>query len=455
MSAFKQKMARLGARAGLLAGASAALLAISGIGASSAMALEQQCKGTTGLESEGSSLQGTAQGLWTAGFNTSADASACNGTQGSGGKPTFKYNVSSSGTALKEWGANDGIFHKVTDRFIGTDDAPAGPANTAGTQLANIKTALGTKAASSVSTIPLTQTAIAIFVHAPATCTLPSEPTIETAKLQKVFSGVGSMSFAELISGTSGAGCSTNVKRIVRKDPSGTTYVFKHYLSTINSGTLTCVKDFAEEKSNWTQLQDEQTAIGTEGEVRNQRWPECSGSEIERPANTGGGALVDKVVEKAATIGYAALPDWESHKTAAVKLVKIQNSGIGSPTFASPEGTEENANCTETTYTTKPKNAKGEEVEFTSTEANLDWSGVYGTNKAIGGTKYPICALTFGVAATNSTGVFSAGIATTVHDYLNYVNTTTGGGAAINKKWYAPLPTNVHTAAEKAVANIG
>src|ERR1700740_2259807 len=66
MSAFKQKARMLAVRAGLLAGASAAVLAISGVGASSAFAAaECPNNAVQNIEGKGSSLQKEAQKFWT------------------------------------------------------------------------------------------------------------------------------------------------------------------------------------------------------------------------------------------------------------------------------------------------------------------------------------------------------------------------------------------------------
>ena len=84
MSAFKQKLARIGTSAGLLAVCTAAILAVGGASASSAFA---ECKGVN-IKGKGSSLQKIAQENWIAGF-----AAECPGG------PAVTYTSTSSGDA--------------------------------------------------------------------------------------------------------------------------------------------------------------------------------------------------------------------------------------------------------------------------------------------------------------------------------------------------------------------
>ena len=67
MSAFKQKLARLGATAGVLAASTAAIFAVGGATASSALAAPgcEEIPGISTLQGEGSTLQKVAQiNLW-------------------------------------------------------------------------------------------------------------------------------------------------------------------------------------------------------------------------------------------------------------------------------------------------------------------------------------------------------------------------------------------------------
>jgi ABC-type phosphate transport system substrate-binding protein len=472
MSAFKQKLARLGATAGVLAASTAAIMAVGGVSASSALALETSCQPASeaSIAGEGSSLQKIAQGLWAdneanygkaipsgRGFNKSANAKACNGTQGALGVPTSSYTSSSSGAALEAWGANGHAFNKA-DNYIASDDAPNA------TQLGEINTRTG----SNVAVVPVTQTAIAVVVDLPTGCTLTK---ITNANLEEIFRGT--LKNWRLVTNasptTTGGACDKEITRVVRPDGSGTSYQLKHYLSTINSAKV-CTKALGER--TWTELQSN-TRIPNEptGTLPNTTWPNCEGlSPVVTAETTGGGALVKKVNTTPSSIGYAALPDAENNKTAATTIPQIQDFVSGSTIeYASPALTASStANCANVPYNL-PKTSAGVEVgswEAAGTTANLDWSGVYGSDKNVGKEKFSICTLTWDVGAVSSTSIFGAKKATSISNYLTYAITTggtagTNGGGQVDLggNWYQTLPTaaasNAQLAAEKAVAQIG
>jgi ABC-type phosphate transport system substrate-binding protein len=465
MSAFKQKLARLGATAGVLAVTTAAVLAVGGAEASSALALGH-CTNTEEVKGEGSSLQREAQATLNTAFNVSANAQACNGTQGSGQKPPVKYTVTSSGTALKEWGVGSGSLgtNGVNDNFVGSDDAPSGTASTG--QIKEIITALrahGTTNTTNLVSIPVTQTSIAVLVNLPEGCTLTK---ITNVNLEEIFRGTLKTwkGVTNASPTTTGGACDHEIKRVVRTDGSGTTYQFKHYLFGQHTPKICTTEYPSPNEMTWAELQNE-SAVGTH--TPNLVWPDCSGTTpIIRPAATGGGALVKEVSETDSSIGYAALPDAESaNKTAAATILEVQDGEtFGTKEYALPNAAGSTANCSEIKYSPLPSNA-GTPVstwELAGTTANLDWSGVYGSNPGIKGGLYPICTLTWDEAATNSTAVWGTNKATTVHDYLKFAITPAGGQAEITPKWYAKLPnstlstsSNVQLAAEKAVEQIG
>jgi ABC-type phosphate transport system substrate-binding protein len=458
MSAFKQKLAKVGATAGVLASATAMMLAVGGVSASSALALKGHCEGE-GIHGEGSSLQRAAQETWNSGFNTSAK-----GCNVAGKKPAVTYTVTSSGTALKEWGVGSGALgtNGKLDTFISSDDAPKGKVTEATSQLGEIRKALRksttTENSTNVVTIPVTQTSVAIVVNLPANCTLTQ---ISTANLEAAFEG-SSKTWSSI--GGSGTGCTKEFTRVVRSDASGTTYQFKHYLQVakeLHGGGTVCTTEYG--NTSWTFLQNESVSGSF---TPNLVWPDCSGT-IKPLTASGGGALVAKVSATDSSIGYAALPDAESsNKGAEATILEVEDGEVkGAAKFANPfSGTA--ANCSEVKYNL-PLNESGTAVsgwEQAGTATNVDWSEVYGSSPTIGGGLYPLCTLTFSVAATNSTAVWGESKATTLIDYLKYLtNKEAGGGQeALLTKWYAKLPnstlatsSNPQLAAEKAVAQIG
>ncbi|HZO05254.1 MAG TPA: substrate-binding domain-containing protein, partial [Solirubrobacterales bacterium] len=423
--------------------------AFGAINVSSAAALGEQCSGkkSRGL---GAFLQTQAQQRWAsgeAGFNGSPNPLACSGTQGSGGTPEVSYTPIASPAALHYWGADDGILHsgefETTFDHLGTDIAPAGPVAEEGTQLANMKAALG----SDVVVVPVTQTAIAIVANPPALPAHPActVPRINAAQLQKVFSGelknwrqLGAASDSTL-----GGDCDQAITRIVRDESAGTTYQFKHYLNSVNPAPLACS---GKEKRTWAQLQ---APFGGETSP-NREWPrnaDCQEGEgpVTTVAGPGGEGEynLSYVASTPGTITYGSLP--QAQQVASKQIIEVHNGEKP----ANPANKEGGANCAAAKYAV-PAGAKA--------GLNIDWSQVYGSNPTIGETAknaYPICTLTWAVAAADSGGLFGTGVATTLRDYLAFVVDNEGGQAVVRNAGYDDLPNPVAKAAVAAIAQIG
>ncbi len=452
MSAFKQSMRKLGIRAGLLTGASLAVIAIAGVGASSASAA---CVGA--IEGQGSSLQNVAQTvLWAPEFNLAGCP---------GGGSTVTYTQSSSGKGMGKWGLNGGAFTTGVS-FVGTDDGP-----TSAQMLEMRKASVGGEAAEMVVD-PATQTAIAVVYNPPSGCKMPESAAIAgkpghitNVNLENAFDGaatnwaaigaVKTSNPAEACPGT------LNLKRVVRKEGSGTTFQFKAYLAKVNTlvhgGTeaITCTG-----QKKWSELE----VIGTE-EKPNVTWPEC-GTIAPEPVEKGGG-VARYVAGHEGTIGYAALPDAKNGKKGEevepAKVLAVQNNGISeSPTYKAPyaeseevkEQIEEEALCAEAEYTVPVGGRKGE------SGIDIDWSGVFGGNPTIGGV-YPICTLTYHLAWHKyTTAGFGGTVGAAVKSYTTF--TLSHLGTAGHRRWYATLPAktsagephNVKAAAELAISKI-
>lgn len=434
-------------RGALFAGLLALLAALGAVSASGASALGEQCSGSK-AQGLGAFLQTQAQQHWSSkgeqGFNDSKDPLACSGSQGSGGTPQVNYVPAGSPAALRHWGAEDGSLHVKGFGFlanlIGTDIAPAGPVGEEGTMLARMKSALG----SDVAVVPVTQTSIAIAAHPPQ---LPAHsacevPRINNAQLEKVFSGE-LKNWRQLNAAsdpTLGGDCDQAITRIVRDDSAGTTYQFKHYLNSINPASLACT---GEAKRTWAQLQ---APFGGET-APNAEWPgkaACQEGEgpvttVSGPGKEGEFGSLIYVRETPGTITYGSLPEAESH--APKQIIDVHN-GVK---FASPVKSEGEANCGAAKYV-RPAGWEG--------GVNLDWSQVYGSDPNIGGVAknaYPICTLTYDVAATNR---FTEKAATTVHDYLAFAVAKEGGQAAVRHLGYYDLPGSIVKAANAAIAQI-
>ena len=450
MILFTSRRAHSGRRRGALLAALICLVAALGaVNASSAAALGEQCSGAkaTGL---GAFLQTRAQQNWSSskefGFNGSSNPLACNGSQGSGGKPSVSYVPVSSTAALHYWGADDGVLHSkefgFPVNFLGTDIAPSGPVGEAGTMLAKMKTALG----SDVVVVPVTQTAIAIAANPPRLPAHPActVPRITPVQLQKVFSGeiknwrqIGTASDSSI-----GGDCDQAITRIVREESAGTTYQFKHFLNQVNSSPLACT---GKEKRTWAQLQ---APFGPTAETSpNQEWPDngqCQEGEghvttVSGPGGEGEIGPLSYVAENPGTITYGSLP--EAQLRAPKQVINVFN-GIK---YSDPESGEGEANCGAAKYTRPAGWEAG---------VNVDWSQVYGSDPNIGEAAknaYPICTLSWDVAAANH---FSKGVATTVHDYLAFVTDKEGGQAGARHIGYRDLPASIAKAATAAITHI-
>ncbi len=437
---------RLPRRTALLA-ALLAIAAIGVVGAPSASALGEQCSGGN-VSAEGAYLQSQAQGIWAgsgkAGFNGTLGSTQCGGSQGSGGKPTVTFAGAGSAAALHGWGADDGTFHHPGIGFVATDEAPAGPVEEAGTALYRMKKALG----SDLVVAPVTQTAVAIVANPPA---LPGHSAcvvgqITESDLELVFAGTLT-NWRQLSTASdkeAGGNCDQAVTRVVREEGSGTTYQFKHYLDQVEPETVPCT---GKEARTWGQLQSSR-----EPTEANLEWPskaECQEGEgpvtvlVKRKEASG---PLGFVAENHGTITYAPLPTAE--QVDPEQVVKVYN-GVN---FVEPFSGEEEgeANCAYAEYALPSEWEAG---------VNVDWSQVYGSDPESGEGEfedaYPICTLTWAVAAADSGGVFGEKVGTTVRDYLKYVADVETGQYALHEHWYRDLPEAVVTAAGVALNEIG
>lgn len=436
----------LGARLLTLLCSGFAICTAGAVGAGSAQALGEQCSGNA-IEGQGSFLQGRAQLVWTGkekGFNGSSVGTACNGSQGSGGKPKVTFAPVGSGAALHAWGADDGVFHGKGVSFLATDEPPAGPVGEEGTQLQLMKEAIG----SDVVVAPVTQTAIAIAANPPS---LPAHSAcvvgqITQGDLEQVFDG--SLTNWRQLSTASdqeaGGDCDQAITRVVREDLSGTTYQFKHYLDQIDSEPLECT---GESSKTWAQLQSSR-----EPGKWNMVWPrkaDCQEGEgpvtVVAAPGKGSAEALGFVQKNPGTITYGDLPTAE--QVAPEAIVKVHNGAA----FAAPSAGGGKANCWAAKYTLPSEWATG---------LNLDWSQVYGSDPEIGKKEgqesaYPLCSLTWAIAAADSGGVFGTKAGTTIRDYLLYVIDAEGGQSDLTGHSYAPLPVEVAEAAAAAVSKIG
>jgi ABC-type phosphate transport system substrate-binding protein len=454
----------------------AAVAALVAPGAASASLV--QCEGGN-IHGKGSSAQKNVQlNQWTLLFNSSANAKACSGSQGSGGKPTAKYTSTGSGVGLESWGVEtkagkteEEIRFGPENAFVGTEIAPSKK------QSEEILAHGGGK----VLTIPVLQAAISIDIHLPAGCTSvtggPSEGRLafKDATLQKVFQGVDVkwsqiLNKAKLV-GTpecEKAGKLSSITRVVREDGSGTTDAFMKYLDVLNKKPVLGTE-------TWNQLGEK---------TNNTTWP----NEGEHPVvrGNGGGAVVKKVAETAGSVGYANVSDarananfvpptggagkatfWAELERNTTKVEGKTVALYSDPATNGDVAAKGSSNCSETVYTNGKK-------KFPPPNTEELWNEVVTAKKQ---STYADCYISFDLALTKYS-LFTKGIvkegnpfveeptegeSRTVTDYLGYeLSTGAGGGqpAAENEDYTGDTTSpeasqNVLKIAQEGVAKVG
>jgi ABC-type phosphate transport system substrate-binding protein len=436
----------------------AALAALAAPGAANA-ALGTQCSGSN-ITAQGSSLQKDAQlKVWNPGFNTSTKSkSACSGTQGTKAKPTVAYTSSGSGAGLEAWGVNKKTPNFTSNAFVGTDEPP----NTA--QIAEIEANETKLVSETVLSIPVVQESVAVLIHLPANCVATSKKNkgrleLTNVALEGIYRGtITKWSQLEGVDGNalSGAGCNaeTAISPIGRRDQSGTTHIFKKYLSLINGTTFTTEAP-KEQLKTWTEVSE-----GTE----NTTWPKAA--KITKPTATGGGALIEEVAKTASSIGYANLAEARLKGTftpgdgggpsTATFWAPVQDNGLGTekPKFQDPASNKDvaalaEANCKNTEYTNSVE-------AFPPLSVTEPWNEVTTSTTE---KKYTLCGLTYdlGLSSFSAYPGTSQEEATTVHDYLKFVVDAKAGGGQkiISGHDYLALPKGpVLSEAEKGAEKI-
>jgi ABC-type phosphate transport system substrate-binding protein len=413
----------------------AAVAALVAPGAANAQ-LGTQCSGSP-ITGKGSSLQKLAQQtVWDLDFNTSANPKACNGSQGSGGKPTVTYTSVGSGAGMEAWGINGHAF-EGTNGYVGTDEPPNS------LQKEEIQSHSTNPAEATLETIPVLQGAVAIPVNLPKGCisatstAFPGRLVLDNVTLEKIWHGTITK-WGEITDNGdkfSGPTCAPNeapIVRVVRKDQSGTTSIFKKYLALVN-GEKNIVGELG-----WREI--------SEG-LKNTEWP----GTVSIPTETGGGALVKLVAATRGSIGYANLADVRANGAFAGPTggantktfwAPVQNNGVAQEgeTYADPSTNNDNkevanANCSNTVYTNG-------ETPFPPASTLEVWNEVTTSTSE---EHYALCGLTYDLTfkAYSKYSETTLEEATTVNNFENFVLAAAGGQELIKKHDYFPLPTNV------------
>jgi len=491
----------------VISAAAVAALAAPGAASAANSDLGEWCSGTS-IKGLGSSFQAPAQKIWDPGFNTSENATACKGAA-----PTATYEqtqtTKGSGACIKAIGAEKELEAKWGEfGYCGTDEAPNAQQKKEMEEKA--EEVEGKKAeAKSLETLPVAQGAVAVIVHLPEGCLSESEVpsgatkvklgrlVFDQATVEGIFRGTIN-TWKEAVEAQKGDGndkltCKggtaeeeKEIKRIVRLDHSGTTHIFKTFLSLIN-GTEFEAEVYPEEVGG------KKTGCGKElpaKELRtwkdvdqaceNQRWPEAA--KVIRPAISGNPGVVGEVAKTESSIGYADLAVARENGEFSKKYNKTTKTGGGENkkgtetvrgeqntrfwariqdtaatpiTYADPssDGDVEkvaNSNCAGTVYTEEA----GKKFPPSSTRELWNEAKAELTEK-----NYSVCGVTYDLAPRQFK--FFHGTtkeeATTVSNFLLFeINSKTGGGGALLKNHdYEALSSSILEETEDGIEEIG
>lgn len=444
--------------------------ALAAPGVASATPEGEQCSGAS-IEGRGASLQKLAQiSIWTVGFNKSANAAACNGTQGSKATPTVKYTSEGSGPGLENWGVErvkNPLRFGAEAAYIASDE----PVNAK--QKEEIESHKGGK----LQTIPVLQAAVTISMHLPEHCTVTGGPepgriALKESVAEKIFRGYegGVKEWKQILNGAkfvenkeAGKECNAKaagaalIKRVVRKEGSGTTSLFKKFLNIVYGKPLV-----AAENKTWKELAES---------AHNTTWPDESGDAVIR--GEGNGGMAEQINANAGSIGYVNLADARSKGFATPKhgggsgtnefWAVVQNKTAAPITYSDPatNGDVEAAqqsNCANTLYTNGKK-------KFPPPSTEELWNEVT-SNKAE--PNYVICGFTYDFSLTHFSGITEGTTlptketVLTAYNYLTFLTSAglEGGQEEIsNNTDYLGLPSpegagNVLKIAQEGVARI-
>ncbi len=424
-----------------------------------------------------------------------------------------------SGACLKTYGEGISTFGetKVVDGknetyprisrfpYCGTDEAPKQSVKESMEKFADNVAGFEGGKGEAIESIPSAQGSEAIIVHLPKDCLATSEITTGKGKVEKlgrlaldqevieeIYRGtIKTWTEAMAKQGSDGhdtltcteGGASDTIRPVVRADKSGTTHIFKAFLLQVYTGTW-AAEEFNEVNKGEKPCKSGELGAGaivswaqvSEG-CESQRWPEAA--HVLRPTETGNPGVINEVHSTESSIGYADLSvaaerGFFSNKGEGGENKKgeqnkqfwavVQNSEPGKTpvTFEEPAtkgdtGKLGESNCKDTKYVA----AKGE--EFPPLSTRFDWSKVKGENVS---KTYTICGLTYILAARQfyyflepygTTEAESQAIATSVHDFVQFVTSTKpgGGGALLKGSDYEGLPKAVQAEAEFGAEEIG
>ena len=450
----------------------------------------EQCSGEN-IVGRGSTFQNAAQLNWAPQFNVFGGKYACDGAQGSKGTPKAEYRNTEkadrgSGSCIRAFGAEKTEPNR-TYSFCGTDEAPNAKQKE---EMESWKAGGGSE---SLLTVPVLQGAESVIIHLPEGCLAKAEGVsvngktmtigrlvLENATVAGIYEGtintwaqVLAAEPKDKITCANESELNDEITRVVRLDSSGTTHIFKAYLSLVDTGKIKmeafpeeiggtktgCGEALPEAEESWAEV-----AAG----CQNQRWP--AAAKVVRNTEAGNPGVINKVNSTPSSIGYADMAvarEYKFFSEAAAgggeeKLGKgeqhakfwavLQNGATPQTTYMDPStkgdgSTSSQSNCKNTRY------IENGEKEFPPASIRALW------NEAKAATveeHYPLCGLTYDLAFREYKPYgFTKGVATSVHDYLKFEVSSSNGGKIMKKKDYEALPKAVIKEAEAGLDEIG
>jgi ABC-type phosphate transport system substrate-binding protein len=428
-----------------------------------------KCSGSN-VQGVGSTFQNTLQNVWGANWA----AASCTPPLA----PTITYNptgaTTGSGAGLAAMGATDaaGQPRSTQFAFAGTDDPASQQQIDNANEGPNVNAAADSDDAK-LRTIPVAAGAIALIVNYPDHCILPAGFTytktsgpagntrlaLSRGRMERIFrAGTGNTKWGDIVTGinddnsvdgdpNANACANVAVKRVVRKDVSGSTLTLKRWMDVQRPAT------------GWAAL-------------ANLDWPNPDANLIV-PTGTGGGQVADNVNANDGSIGYVDLATARSKgfdlnpgtgDTTYWLPVQDQNSSFQDPqyfhyaqitnaAYQAFYGTpvKKGANCRSTQFSGIPDvNGNGKDAEDTFGS----WLNVSGVATGSNGG-YPICLLTYDLAWDDAYDAFGGDLPPisprpieaaqrTVRDYLVY-GTSLSGATQANTNDYAQLPEDIRS----------
>lgn len=367
---------------------------------------------------------------------------------------TIKYAATGSGGGRNSWSANGNPAHRDSNAsFTATDEAPS-PAEEANME------SVGITGAAQLLTVPVAQSSIAVMVNLPEGCRLVDatrrKATIQN--LEKIWYGE-KVTWGSLLNSSTALGptpatddlpqtqascTNTFLKRVVRKDSSGTTFAFKQTFDfSVNNRWSTGATDYTSTANNTV-------------------WPnDAAPKAVLRPASNGNGPLADLVAATPSAIGYSDLATARS-KGFGFSGVNDRRFWLAvtapkSATLVVTNDPAKDAGETPATYGANCSSS-GSRIYTNQPSSSLDnWYNVTGASQYYVGGNYPFCTLTYALSYDNNEAVqgMTEPKARTVSDYLKYVTGTGQGVLAAADYQALPVDPTGATPQPRNVAQAG